>query len=401
LRIAVFAEYFPPRMGSDRRIYELMKRIAGKHEINFLLVPPFCELQGMLKKENYNIPKSSTFMHEDITTHRLEIPSTIRGLWRKSLKIAYILTMALLIPKTIKKLTETKPETIVLNYPSVHTGVLGFLAAKILRKNCIVDFNDLIAQYTIQLLKMNKRSFTGRIIIFMQDFIVKNSDMVIAPTNFIRNYALSIGIKSEKISVIPNGADMRIFNAEMESDYRLRFNLEDKKVCLYFGRLDGWAGVHILAEICNVFEQKWPDVRFLMVGDGTERIDFPRNVIMTKQIPHHELPKIITIADVILVPFPENEVSHAASPLKLFEAMAMRKPIVASSVSGISEIVKSGYNGLLVDSNRPEEWVEALETVLDSKPLQMKLGKNAEDSAKNYDWNVLASKFESTLSNLD
>jgi glycosyltransferase involved in cell wall biosynthesis len=122
---------------------------------------------------------------------------------------------------------------------------------------------------------------------------------------------------------------------------------------------------------------------------------------MTKQIPHYELPKIINIADVVLVPFPENEVSHAASPLKLFEAMAMRKPIVASCVSGISEIVKSGYNGLLVNSNRSEEWVEALETVLNSKLLQIRLGRNAEDSAKNYDWNILASQFESTLSNLD
>jgi glycosyltransferase involved in cell wall biosynthesis len=396
----VFAEYFPPRMGSDRRIYELMKRIAGKHEINFLLVPPFCELQGMLKKEN-TISKSYAYAHEDIIAHHLEIPNIIRRLWRKSLKIAYLLTMALLIPKTIKKLVQTRPEAIVLNYPSVHTGVLGFLVAKILRKSCIVDFNDLIAQYTIQLLKMNKRSFIGRIIIFIQDFIVKNADLVIAPTNFIRDYALSLRIKSEKISVIPNGADVQTFTAEIESDYRSRLNLEDKKVCLYFGRLDGWAGVHILAEICNVFEQKWPDVKFLMVGDGTEKIDFPKNVIMTKQIPHHELPKIINIADVVLVPFPENEVSHAASPLKLFEAMAMRKPIVASCVSGISEVVKSGYNGLLVNSNRSEEWVEALETVLNSKLLQIRLGRNAEDSAKNYDWNILASQFESTLSNLD
>jgi glycosyltransferase involved in cell wall biosynthesis len=396
----VLAEYFPPRMGSDRRIYELTKRIAEKHEINFLLVPPFCELQGMLKKENYNISKSNTYIHEDIAAHHLEIPNMIRRLWRKSLKIAYLLTMILLIPKTIKKLVETKPEVIVLNYPSVHTGVLGFLAAKILRKNCVVDFNDLIAQYTIQLLEMDKRSFVGRIIIFIQDFIVKNSDMVIAPTNFIRNYALSLGIKSEKVFVIPNGADVQIFNAEIESDYRSRLNLGNKKVCLYFGRLDGWAGVHILAEICNVFEQKWPDVEFLMVGDGTERIDFPRNVMTIRQIPHCELSKIITIADVVLVPFPENEVSHAASPLKLFEAMAMRKPIVASSVSGISEVVKSGYNGLLVNSNESEEWVEALKTVLNSKPLQMRLGKNAEASAKNYDWNALASQFESALSNL-
>ena len=400
MRIAVFAEYFPPRMGSDRRIYELMKRIAEKHRINFLLIPPFRELQGILKKENSNIIKPHTYIHEDITAHHLEIPNIIRQLWRTSLKIAYISTMILLIPKTIKKLVETNPETIILNYTSVHTGVLGFLAAKILRKTCIVDFNDLIAQYTVKLLKMNKKSLISRVIIFTQNFIVKNADIVIAPTNFIKSYALSLGIKDEKIFVIPNGADMQIFNAETESDYRSRLNLQDRKVCLYFGRLDEWAGIHILADICNIFEQKRPEVKFLMVGDGSEKIDFPKNVITIKQIPQYELPKMITIADVVLVPFPDDEVSHAASPLKLFEAMAMRKPIVASGVSGIREVVKSGHNGLLVNSNRSEEWVNALETVLNSKTLQMKLSKNAKESVKNYDWNVLASQFESTL-NLD
>jgi glycosyltransferase involved in cell wall biosynthesis len=396
----VFAEYFPPRMGSDRRIYELMKRIAGRHQINFLLIPPFRELRGMLEKEMHDTSKSHDQIHEDIILHHFEISNIIRQLWRKSLKIAYLFTMILLIPKAIKKVLETNSKTIILNYPSVHTGILGFLAAKILRKNCIVDFNDLIAQYTIQLLKLNKKSFTSRIIIFIQNFIVKKADIIIAPTYFIRNYALSLGVKNEKIFVIPNGADMQIFNARTESDYRSRFNLQDKKVCLYFGRLDGWAGLHILAEVCNVFEQKKSDVKFLMVGDGGEKIDFPENVIIIKPVPHHEMPKMITIADVVLVPFPDNDVSHAASPLKLFEAMAMRKPVIASGVSGIREVVKNGHNGLLVDSNRSEEWVGTLETVLNSKVLQMKLSKNAEESAKNYDWDVLASQFESTL-NLD
>jgi glycosyltransferase involved in cell wall biosynthesis len=387
-------------MGSDRRIYELMRRIAAKHKINFLLIPPFRELQGTLKKENHNIPKSYVYTRENIVAHNLEIPNIIRQLWKKSLKTAYLCTMILLIPKTIKKLVKANPKIIILNYPSVYTGVLGLFAAKILRKKCIVDFNDLIAQYTIQLLKMNKKSFIGRIIIFIQDFIIKNADIVITPTNFIKSYALSRRIKHERIFVIPNGVDTQVFNAEIESDYRSKLKLQDKKVCLYFGRLDGWAGIHILAEICNIFEQKRPDVKFLMVGDGAEKIDFPENVIVIEPIPHYELPKVISIADVALVPFPDNEVSHAASPLKLFEAMAMRKPIIASGVSGISEVVKSGYNGLLVNSNTSEEWIEALDNLLNSKKLQMEISKNAEESAKNYDWNVLASQFEDILLNV-
>jgi glycosyltransferase involved in cell wall biosynthesis len=244
---------------------------------------------------------------------------------------------------------------------------------------------------------LKETSFLSRIIVFVQDFIVKNSNIVIAPTNFIRKYALTLGIRDEKISVIPNGADMRVFNAEMESNYGSKLNLHDKKVCIYFGRLDGWAGVHILAEICNVFEHTRPDVKFLMVGGGTEPVKFPNNAIMINEIPHYEVPKIIAAADVVLVPFPENEVSHAASPLKLFEGMAMGKTVIASRVSGIQEVVRSGYNGFLVDPNNPKDWCETIEAVLDCESLQVKSGKNAVKSVKKYDWNVLAALFECVL----
>jgi len=384
-------------MGSDRRIYELMKRIAENHNINFVLIPSFCELRGMLKTENHKTITTSTYTYEGIVAYRLELPIIVRKLWKKSLKLAYLFSMFLFVPKAIKKLKEIDPEIIVLNYPSVHTGMLGFFAAKILRKPCVVDFNDLIAQYTIRLLNLRESSFLSRMIVFVQNFIVKSSNLVIAPTNFIRRYALSLGIRDEKISVIPNGADMRVFNAEMESNYGSKLNLHDKKVCIYFGRLDGWAGVHILAEICNVFEQTRPDVKFLMVGGGTEPVKFPDNAIVINEIPHYEVPKIIAAADVVLVPFPENEVSHAASPLKLFEGMAMGKTVIASRVSGIQEVVQNGYNGFLVDPNNPKDWCETIETVLDCKSLQMKSSKNAVKSVKKYDWNVLATFFECVL----
>jgi glycosyltransferase involved in cell wall biosynthesis len=384
-------------MGSDRRIYELMKRNAKKHQINFILIPSFYELQGVVKKENHSVDTTCTYTQEGIVAHRLEVPKMIKKLWRKSLELAYLVSMVLFIPKAIKKLVEVDPEIIVLNYPSVHTGMLGFFAAKILRKPCVVDFNDLIAQYTVRLLNLKGASLLSRIIVLVQDFIVKNSNAVIAPTNFIRRYALALGIKDEKISVVPNGADMQIFNTEMESKYRSKLNLHDEKVCVYFGRLDGWAGVHILEEICSIFEQTRPDVKFLMVGGGVEQVKFPGNAIVINEIPHHEVPKIIAVADVVLVPFPENEVSHAASPLKLFEGMAMGKTVIASRVSGIQEVVRSGYNGFLVDPNNPKDWCETIEAVLNCKSLQMKSSKNAVESVKKYDWNVLATLFECIL----
>jgi glycosyltransferase involved in cell wall biosynthesis len=385
-------------MGSDRRIYELMRRLVRKHEIHFLVIPSFRELCGMLGLEASNSRKRNTYTYEGIIGHRVEISNIVKKLWRKSLILAYALSMILLFPKVIRKLIEVNSEIIILNYPSVYTGLLGFFAAKFLRRPCVVDFNDLIAQYTIYLLDLEKSSFIGRAIVIIQDFIVRNSDVIVAPTSFTKRYALALGVKDEDISVIPNGVDIRVFKSRMKSDYGARLGLRNKKACLYFGRLDNWAGIHILTKLCSVFEKRRSDVKFLVVGGGgTERIEFPQNVVMIGEVPHYEIPKIITIADVVLIPFPQNEVSHAASPLKLFEAMAMAKPIVGSRVSGIKEVIQNHYNGLLVDPTSLKEWLEAIIAILDSESLSIKLRQNARKSVKKYDWNTLAFHFENVL----
>jgi glycosyltransferase involved in cell wall biosynthesis len=337
------------------------------------------------------------YIHEGIVAYPVEIPKAVKQLWKKSLKLAYAFSMLLLATRVIRRLKEINPDVVVLNYPSVYTGMLGFFSAKLLRKRCVLDFNDLIAQYTISLLNLKTPSLMSMAIVMVQDLIVKHSDVVIAPTNFIRTYALSLAVKPENIYVIPNGVDTQLFDGKGAPDARLKLNLNKEKVCLYFGRLDEWAGVRILREISNIFELQKPDVKFLIVGRGNSETEFPPNAVMVGEVPYHEIPKIISIADVILVPFPENEVSHAASPLKLFEAMAMGKSVIASRVSGIRDVIKDGQNGLLVSPAKPEEWVEAVQTVLNSKSMQRRLGRNAEESVKRYDWNVLASQFESIL----
>lgn len=401
MKVAVLVEHFPPKMGSDRRIYELMKRLTARHDVNFIVIPSFRGLCGMIRKESHDVASNSedSYVHESIVAHPVRIPETLRRLWQKSFKLAYVLSMILLIPIVTRKLRRINPTVIVLNYPSVYTGILGFLAAKILRKKCVVDFNDLIAQYTVNLLDLKKSDVASRILIMVQNFIVKKSDGVVVPTDFIRKYTLALKVKRKRICVIPNGVDTQLFCFKEKSYYRTKLNTVDKNVCVYFGRLEKWAGTSILNEVSNIFGQKRPHVRFVIVGGGSAETTFSHNMVVVKEVPHEKVPEIIALADVVLVPFPNNEVSHAASPLKLFEAMAMGKPVVASAVSGIQDVVEDGYNGLLVSSDKPEEWAQAVETILDSKKLQIKLSKNAQESAKSYDWSVLACQLESVLLN--
>lgn len=405
MKIAVFVEYFPPRLGSDRRIYELMRRLSSKHEIHFIAVPPFRLLCGRLSAREgplnrYLKGKDSGGIREGIIAHFIQIPNVIFKFWRRSYEVGYLLTLTFLLPKVIRAVRKINPEVMVLNYPGVYTGFLGFAAGKLLGKFVLVDFNDLIAQYTINFLELKKSSLMAKAIRFIQDFIVKNCEQVIATTNFIKEYALGLGVRSEDVSVIPNGVDVDIFDlTRYDGNLKRKFSFDGKRLCIYCGRLDKWAGMNIIIKLSTMFKQKRPDVKFLVVGEG-EKIGwvFEENMVVMGELPNDRVPEALAAADVILVPFPENDVSHAASPLKLFEGMAMGKPVIASRVSGIEDIVVHFKNGMLADSNNINEWSEALLFLLNSTSFAKEMGERARATVEErYDWKHLAEQFEKAI----
>jgi len=405
VKILAFVEYFPPKLGSDRRIYEVMKRLSSEHETHFVVLPPFRMLTGKLSLREGNLrfhfrKKETIVVRDGIVGHFIPLPRLFLRLWNCSYGIAYFLTLVWLFPKVVRSVVKINPEVIVLNYPSAYTGVLGFSAGKLLRKFVLVDFNDLIAQYTINLLSLRKDGLMARMLVLAQNLIVKKSDRVVATTSFIKNYSLGVAKNRGEIVVIPNGVDTELFNPDIYEGVQIKSNLrlDDKKVCLYCGRVDEWAGTKIIEELCRIFEEKHSDVKFMIVGAGAQHGMLSKDMIVTGEVPYKDVPKLLMAADIILVPFPNNEVSHAVSPLKLFEAMAMQKPIVASRVSGIEEVVAENKSVVLVDPDNLGDWHKAISGLLGSEPLARKLGEKARRVVKEkYDWNCLSKQYEETL----
>jgi len=401
MRIVVFVECFPPKLGSDRRIYELMRRLSKKHEIHFIVLPPFRMLSGklLLYQGRFHLKNREVIVvHHGITAHYIQIAPFILKMWKKSYIMAFFLTVVSLFSKILKSTKKINPETIILNYPSVYTGFLGFIIGKkFLRKHVLLDFNDLIAQYTIHLLNLKPSSLAARFCVLIQDFIVRNSDEVIVPTNYIKRYTLNLA-SNEKVIVIPNGVDTKYFDSRRYSSGHLKLQLKliDKKVCLYCGRLDSWAGVDMISQFCKKFKNKNLNVRFVLIGSGAkEEFSFSENAVLMKEVPYERVPEILEVADVILVPFPDNEVSRSASPLKLFEGMAMSKVVVASEVDGIKEVISNGENGVLVNPNNIAGWVKAILNLLSDDSLARKIGENARRTVEEkYDWELLANRYE-------
>jgi glycosyltransferase involved in cell wall biosynthesis len=405
MKVAVFVEYFPPKLGSDRRIFEIMKRLSQRHEIHFIVFPPIrmlSEGNQASKATDYSHfhKRIATENHAGITGHFISLSPRITAIWQHSFVAAAFLTLASTWKDTARILGEVRPDILVLNYPSPYTGLLGLTMGNLWGRPVVLDFNDLIAQYTIRLLNIKENGLIAKLLILIQQFIARNAQKVIVPTRFIRDYASHSGVHEKNLIVIPNGVDTMEFDPHRFASTRTEVGSDDheEKTCYYFGRLDTWAGVNIISRLCDKTKEKRLNVKFILIGSGGSRALCKDNAIFLGEVPHERIPFLLAQADVVLIPFPNNEVSHAASPLKLFEGMAMQKPLIASRVSGVEEVISDGENGFLADPENINEWVEKLQTALTSEALATKVANRARRTVEErYEWISLAKRFEEVL----
>jgi glycosyltransferase involved in cell wall biosynthesis len=407
-RIAILVEYFPPRLGGDRRIFELMRRLAFNYDVHFIILPASYTML-IRKIDCLSSEGDFEFVYEGMTGHKLSLPSFILNLWDKGFLQAFPVTIAYLMMKLTRKLGSIKPDVVIINQTSAYTGLLGFLSSKLLNRKLLVEYNDLQALYTFDMVKekipLRLHTLVRAVLMTIEDIIVKNGWRVTAITTFIQNYARERRT-SLRTEVIPDGVDTTSFDPSKfeREEIRNRFLVDPaEKICLYAGRLEGVAGSGILLDTAKLLEAD-STVRFMIVGEGNielvNQFKNRKNVIYVGRVPKEEVPKYISASDVVLVPFPKGVASHSISPLKLFEALSMGKPVVASNISGIEEVVKDDFYGKLV-SDDPNNWASAISVIANDGDRTKLSKRNREIVIEKYDWGSLAKQFSAVIEETD
>lgn len=210
------------------------------------------------------------------------------------------------------------------------------------------------------------------------------------------------GISPDKILVAPDGVDLEKFQIpETQIECRGKLGLpQDKKIVLYTGHLYHWKG----ADVLLAASRKLPDYLFIFVG-GTEqdiavfkkKAASTSNVLVVGHKPYQEMPFWLKAADVLILPNSgKEEISKRwTSPLKMFEYMAAQKPIVASDLLSIKEILNE-KNAILVEPDNSEKLAEGIEQALQNSAFSDKVSKQALEDVRQYAWirraeNILSS----------
>jgi glycosyltransferase involved in cell wall biosynthesis len=197
--------------------------------------------------------------------------------------------------------------------------------------------------------------------------------------------------------VNPNGVDPEKYSPSIDGGpTRARLGLEGKSVVGFIGTFGRWHGAEVLAEAFGRLVARDPAMaegtRLLLIGDGQmlpqvketiARHGIGELAILTGLVPQQEGPAHLAACDILVSPHVPNPdgTPFFGSPTKLFEYMAMGKPIVASDLDQIGEVLSHGETGWMVKPGNPDSLAGGLRTLLVDPGLRARLGVRAREVA--------------------
>jgi glycosyltransferase involved in cell wall biosynthesis len=235
-----------------------------------------------------------------------------------------------------------------------------------------------------------------------------SSKKIIALTSFIKNKFIEIGIPKNKVLVSPSGVDLSKFesfpdNFEIEGISRSDFIYGYIGTLKTLGMEKGVAlGLKALTLLPN-------DYKFLVVGGEKPDVEYYKKMsvelgvsgraVFMGQVPYSDISKYAAKCDCFVAPFPENKhYNFYMSPLKIFEYMASKKPIIATNLPSLREVLTDGENSLLVPPGDVQALVGAIVRLKENPEIGNKMADKAyADVSEKYTWKIRAEKIISWL----
>lgn len=219
----------------------------------------------------------------------------------------------------------------------------------------------------------------------MDKFCSMKADHLICVSGNIAREVMEYGVDKENLTVIHNGVDHELFQSK--KDLRDKFGLHGVVVG-YVGRLEPHKGVKDLVAV-----SKSVRASFLIVGDGSQRNELERMVnelgLNSKfhfagYVPYDRIASYYNTADIIVYPSHYEPLGNV-----VLEGMASGKPVIASRVGGIPEILEEGC-GILFRVGDLEQLKKALRTLTADPELRRRMGEKGRKVSKQYSWGKVA-----------
>ncbi|MBV9149977.1 MAG: glycosyltransferase family 4 protein [Candidatus Eremiobacteraeota bacterium] len=405
--VAVFAEYFPPYIGSDRRLFHLVENLQ-RWRPEYLITPP---LRVITRRcEPALLPYAESFRDSDSTVYfggirgsYLSLPRFIHHLYTRGglrLQLAYALSIPMLVRKALRRIEKMRPAAIVVGHPSFITGVVGILCAKLARLPVLLDYPDAWTPLAVET-SGHRGKWIPKVMRYIERFVARRPNRITCITHLLAKSVRDDGATAP-IAIVPNGVDLRNFperNGATRTSGSFRV--------LYSGRLEKWAGtddlVGVIDRVCSRIGHR---AHFMFVGDGGGASDLRRDIAARDLDryctffgfqPYEAMSVLLAKCDLAVLPFPDTETTRVSLPCKIFEYMAMGKPVIAADLPGIREVMPDQAAIWIKDITAEALAEKIIELERDPRHCDQLAEAGYRVVRSHFSWELLSTAFEKEL----
>jgi glycosyltransferase involved in cell wall biosynthesis len=290
---------------------------------------------------------------------------------------------------SLLKLCLVKKISLINSHWMVPSGFVAVLVSKLL------NIPHILTVHAADIFFLN-RIFGGRDLI---RFISSSTNIIIAEGSYVAENIRKLLSVSSCIRVVPMGVDtLRFKNLNNKREERIKHKINDSvKLILFVGRLVEKKGLEYLIKAMPKIIKVIPGSKLFIIGEGpmeeklktaTNELSVSESVDFLGPMGHKQIVSYYAASDAVVIPsiidsFGETE----GMPAVLMESLAMGLPVVASSISGIPDIIEDGSNGWLVAPSDADALARKIIEVLNMDSVILRqISEKARITAERYDW---------------
>lgn len=308
-----------------------------------------------------------------------------------------------------------KPDVIIAS--SVHplTVIAGELLAKHFKVPCVCEIRDLWPESIFAYDPPKRKKWYAKWLQLGEKFMYKHADAVVMTWaggwQYIKEMGWEKEIPEKKVVHIPNGVDYKSFRSFVEEFPYEDADLQETEYfnVVYTGSIRRVNRVDMLVEVAEILKEKDPGIRLLVWGSGDKYDEISKsineknltNIILKARVDKKYIPSILTQADCCLLHNESTELDkYGSSQNKFFEYLASGTPILMTYRVNYS-VIGEYQCGVDIEKQTPEEICNALISIRNmSEDLRNKMGTNAIDAVRNFDFQVLSKKIIDVIEKL-
>ncbi len=411
-RILFLTPYYPPEIGAPQsRISELAKKLKERgHEVVVLCAVPNYP-SGVIPKEFKNkfLVKQKI---DGVTVYRTFVyAAPNKGFFKRLLTHISFAAASFIAFAGLRK--EILPDISIVESPPLFMAFTAIAMKFIFKIPYIFNVADVWPDSAVEL-GMLKNKFLIACASFLEKLAYKFSAGVACVTRGIVDNIRCKNITFNRVHFLPNGVDCDFFSydkylrSEYDSlinEFRSKPEIGNKFIVLYSGTIGISQNLGFLIDVAQKLSYR-KDIHFLIAGDGAERHLLEnkvselglKNVTFERLVPKVKMPALIGAANACVVSLLDIAVFRGALPSKMYEYMAMKKPILMFAAGECVELLEKARAGLASKPGDLETAAANLLKIVENKEAAAAMGNSAFKFVKeNFSRDVICSKWENVI----